>query len=115
MSGLNTGWGLSAPEDAVVVWGSRAILKNGAVDVPYDRSGMKGDPGKLLPEWKNFLNKQAMKHIRKLVDKFSPSPSESKLYTESFQVKGGTITIAFDPKASYGYLYIGIWLVPDQQ
>jgi cytoskeleton bundling-enhancing protein CbeA-like protein len=130
---LKPEWGLTPSPRAVVAWGARAIYKFGwrtervrrkvpksnppryrfvekrttgaDIDLLWDRQSMVGGTDKEREQLKNWLNKKGLKKLKKECEKRYLSTSAD----ETVQVRDGNFMIMANPRASYGYLYIGAW------
>jgi hypothetical protein len=104
-------WGLwsALPEGTSVAWGARAILKNGRIDLLWDRQSMKG----CVPDrqdFARFLNKRVLLAVHETIEalwntgQLKPNKDEKHvLYDDD------TCTVVGNTNASYGYLYMLAW------
>jgi cytoskeleton bundling-enhancing protein CbeA-like protein len=104
---IKLAFGLSPPPGVLAAWGARAIYQPPNVDILWDRQGYAGQAGELkkLQKW---LEGHGLPALRKALKK-------DRLYTnESREVRivRTKYTIVANPRASYGYLYLGAWLNP---
>lgn len=90
-------WGIQPPAGIDAAWGARAIFRGGLVDLVWDRQA-GGDED--LREW---LNMRGIPQMRRLVADVGSSEDREVRWTE------GAYTIIANPRASYGYLYLGAW------
>jgi hypothetical protein len=83
-------------------WGARAIFTNRFVDLLHDRQSWEGEEKekKALEKW---LNKTGLPKIRKLASSLDTRDHEEVRFEDDKHV------IVANPRASYGYLYIGAW------
>lgn len=106
---LKMEWGISPPKAKPIAWGARAIFKRTthAVDVDYvwDRSAMVGGTELEREAFAKWINKEAVPLIREHVKSEDIYPRDST----QVELPWKGFTIVFSPKASCGYLYIGIW------
>lgn len=123
-------WGITPPAGVVAAWGARAIYtenrlaheanytkrgqkrKRGLVnhfdiDLCWDRQGAAGRNGD-LEELSKWLNAVALKRLAKeCSDRYITRDCE-----EWVEFTDGRFTLKASPRASYGYLYIGAWVLP---
>lgn len=101
---VKTDWGLQPPEGCLAAWGARAIYNNREVDILHDRQGTAGDPEEIkkLLKW---LNSKGLTGFRKMLKKEDLLGSDNRVVT----YKAGGYVIKANPRASYGYLYLGAW------
>jgi len=105
---LNPGWGLKPEPGAIVAWGARAIYKSYPVDVDLlgDRMGMAGGnkvDRRCLADW---INKVGLKLLKEqCATRGIRGDSE-----EVVRIEAGDFVLVASPRASHGYLYIGVWL-----
>lgn len=100
-------WGLTPPARKHIAWGARAIFSQGYVDIVWDRTQMVGGTDEERARFSTFLAEFGVPELRKLVTKEKLDPRDRT--TVSTQL--GQWCIVCDPKASYGYLYIGVYPV----
>lgn len=132
---LRPGWGFAPPPEvpAIAAWGARAIYslprvnldpprrKRGArkpasrvrvpeatVDLLWDRQGSAGDADgmKLLQDWLNAPG-GALQQLRQRCAKEYVTTDCDDVIT----ITDGAFTLIASPRSSYGYLYIGAWVV----
>jgi len=108
-------WRLGLPEGVTLtkaeIWGARAILQRGYVDLLYDRQGWATRPEYTSDtSWKPssaftaWIDKEALPALRKWATNVSTNSRKVFLHT-----KGEYVLVA-TPNRSYGYLYItAIW------
>jgi hypothetical protein len=101
-------WGRRPPVGTTIAWGARAIFKQSGppIDIVWDRQGWMGEERDALCEW---INKTALPELRKLTEDLSPSSAGVVWWRD------GDKAIEASPNASYGYLYITAYVVPDPQ
>jgi hypothetical protein len=116
-------WGIAPPDEATLCFGARAIYKlttrtankrtgrvetTATIELLHDRSDLVGGSEKERRVFVRWLNRVGFKHLRKECERRFVDPRGHKLVT----IPGDDFTIVADPRASYGYLYIGAWRTP---
>jgi cytoskeleton bundling-enhancing protein CbeA-like protein len=98
-------WGLPAPEGVKASWGARAIYKAPTgIELLWDRQSIDGlvEERKELSGW---INSKGLPGLKKLLKKTYLDGSEN----HEVEFKEDGYTIKANPRASYGYLYLGAW------
>lgn len=131
---LKTEWGLQPSADAKVAWGARAIYKYGgryervrrkvpksnppryktaekfvtsaSIELLWDRQGMTGGTKAEREELQKWLNSKGLKALKKECEARALGGSDD----ETVWVRDGKFSLCANPRASYGYLYIGAWV-----
>jgi hypothetical protein len=89
-------WAKFKAEKVTCWWGARAIFHGGAqFELVHDRNGFNGGSDAEQKALENWINSNGFKAVE-----------DARL-----EVDGHYIVVS--PKGSFGYLYIGIWKVPD--
>lgn len=102
-------WGLSAPEGVKASWGARAIYKAPtSIDLLWDRQSMDG-PEEDQEKLSVWINKKGLKGLKVLLKKNYLGGDEMR----EVEFRDGGYVIRANPRASYGYLYIGAWPEPE--
>lgn len=136
---LKPEWGLPPEANAVAAWGARAIYKFGGrtervrrkvpksnparyrfvekfvmgadIDLLWDRQSMVGGTEKERKVLQSWLNKKGLKKLKKECEAQSLTSS----CDEVVWVRDGKFGLYANPRSSYGYLYIGAWLVSNHR
>ncbi len=91
-------------------WGARAVYHNDfTFDMIWDRQQITGgsiDNQNELSEW---INKDGLKQLRKMVKEAKLYPNDD--FVERLSI-GGFYLVA-NPKKSYGHIYFGAWKEPE--
>lgn len=92
-------------------WGARAIYNGqGVFDIIQDRQQMVGGSVSERAMFYDWISSTGLKFLKKmLVDNRISSDTDRDVRLETLE---GYYIVA-SPKASNGYLYIGMWEVPD--
>lgn len=103
-------WGRRPPVGVTSAWGARAIFRQAGplIDILWDRQGSTKGMTKELKDW---INKVAFRKLEELVE-------EADLAVNSYDIvwwRDGDKVIEASPNASYGYLYITAYEVPEDQ
>jgi hypothetical protein len=107
---MSFGYWKAYPEDSPAGWGARAILKNGTIDIPYDRQGARGEKADRR-KLGDLLNGGIMQAINDKVAelhydyKLRPDQDEEHILHDSDEVR-----VIGNTNASYGYLYLLAYL-----
>ncbi len=105
------GWGLHPSESARFHWGARAILRDGVIDLLWDRQGVEGEATAhertALSAW---LNEKALPWMRDYCKHGEDFPSVSE--DREVSVSGDGYVLRANPRASHGYLYMSAELLP---
>ena len=113
-------FGIQPPSPKNIWWGARAIFERNLAkrrrtdptfvfSVLGDRQQMEGGTEKERKAFAAWINKKARPLLTKCLAEEGIEPREHRRI--SITLDG--FEIVADPKASYGYLYIGIWPVDD--
>lgn len=101
------------PEDATVAWGARAILRDGFVDLLWDRQSAEGsDEGtrKVFCERVNKVLPVVRAKVKELCSAWrGMRPNEQEVFV-LYEDDG--IVVKGDTRASYGYLYLVAYAKP---
>jgi len=104
-SSVARGWGLHPSADARFHWGARAILRDGVIDLVWDRQGVEGAAADhertALAAW---LNEKAMPWMRAYAKHGEDFPSGDE--DREVSVSGDGYKLRANPRSSYGYLYM---------
>jgi len=107
-------------ESPELYWGARAIFEKGRfegfgkarkwappyIDLVYDRQSFVGREHPKKDEFLEWLNETALPALRKWAEGVR---LDSK---EVFTFGNGVFVLKASPNASFGYMYIGAWLIP---
>ena len=107
-------------ESPELYWGARAIFERGRfegfgkrqkwvppyIDLVHDRQSFIGRDDPRKEEFMDWLNKLALPALRKWAEGVR---LDSK---EVFTFGNGVFVLKATPNASFGYMYIGAWLIP---
>jgi cytoskeleton bundling-enhancing protein CbeA-like protein len=99
---LKLEWGLQPPEGVMACWGARAIFSRGTIDLLPDRQGVAGQQEDIKP-LVSWLNSKGLPAMRKAVKALGADEHKE------VKVRSGGFTLVANPRASYGYLYMGAW------
>ena len=98
-------WGILPPDGVQVSWGARVIYTPPTgIDIVHDRQGVQGD-GKELKSLVTWVNSKGLKGLKKLLKTDYLGSDERR----EVAFREGGYVLKADPKASYGYLYLGAW------
>lgn len=98
-------WGIKAPEGVKASWGARAIYQAPtSIDLLWDRQSSDGlkEDREALSKW---VNGKGLPGLKKILKKDWLGGSEDR----EVEFKEGGYVIRANPRASYGYLYLGAW------
>lgn len=104
-------WGLwsELPKGASPAWGARAILKDGKMDLLWDRQTMTGNTVD-RQEFSREMNKRILLSVHEKVEELHKSGvlrgNEDKLH---ILFDDETTKVVANTNASYGYLYLLAW------
>jgi len=104
-------WGLwsALPKGASPAWGARAILKNGQLDLLWDRQSMIGNTVDKR-EFARLLNKRILLAVHETVEELwktghlKPNKDEQHVLYED-----DTCAVVANTNARCGYLYLLAW------
>ncbi len=122
-------FGIRPPEDMPIAWGARLIFERGHMGSPStSRSQRDRDEGirlQCLPDrvslreppagvaellmsrmFKEWIERNALQEFKALVSSTGLYPEEDR----PVQVEKAGMLLSANPKKSYGYLYVGVWL-----
>lgn len=98
-------WGISPQFEKAIAWGARAIYNRpGEVDLLWDRQSAQGGTEEQRKELGKWLNEYGISEIKKMTKEEYLEPREDRYVSR--QLHGWNIII--NPRASYGYLLIGV-------
>lgn len=100
------GWGLEPEGDPRFHWSARAILRDGVLDLLWDRAGVEGEASpnerESMAAW---LNSKALPLLRANL----PDPSDSGTYA----IEGDLYRLRYSARRSFGYLYMSATIAYD--
>lgn len=101
---MNLNYGIRdiIPDDAVAAWGARAILRNGVLDIVWDRVDYT-DAAPSDSEFLTWMNHNGLPWVREQAEAIPGN--ENKIH----RLDDGPFHIACNAQASHGYLYISAW------
>lgn len=107
---MGFGYWKAYPETPKAGWGARAILKNGTIDIPYDRQSTKGEqPARR--ELGRLLNGGILKKVeKKIADLHYEYKLRSDVDEEHILFDSDKVRVVGNTNASYGYLYLLAYL-----
>jgi len=101
---ITPSWGLRPREGVAFHWSARAILRDGTIDIVWDRQGIEGEAtvreSQALAAW---LNTKALPWMRAYAKREDfPRGDEDR----EVAVSGDGYELRANPRASHGYLYM---------
>lgn len=120
---LQLEWGLQPPKNAVAAWGARAILKDGFVDLLWDRQDCKSCDEATKAKLVEALNSGVLKRMHECVaerhkqGRIDPTSQCKHLLVQDGADDTGehSIFVEADTRGSHGYLYIVAYLTEIRQ
>jgi len=122
-------WGLPAPDGTPVSWGARAIYSPSSyreegygknrrtvndgpiVDILGDRQGFNGEDREAVLALQAWLNTRGLKALRERLKLDYLDVAARR----DVRVERGAYVLIANPNASYGYLYLGAWKIPEDE
>jgi len=107
----STPWfGMPPLPEATMAWGARAIFERGELDFLPNRQGFKHSGEQSVKPFIRFVNKKVIPWMRRAARLLSSD--SSRTFTKHFDFEGQVVVVVMSPRASYGYLYVAVSLVP---
>lgn len=107
----STPWfGMPPLPEARLAWGARAIFERGELDFLFDRQGFKHDDEESIKPFLRFINKKIIPWLRRAARLLSSD--SSRTFVKHFDHDGQVAVVVMSPRASYGYMYVAVSLVP---
>lgn len=103
-------FGMPPLPEAKMAWGARAIFERGELDFLPDRQGFKHEGEESIKAFVRFVNKKIIPWMRRAARLLSSN--SSRTFTKHFDFDGQVVVVVMSPRASYGYIYIAVSLVP---
>jgi hypothetical protein len=99
-------WGISPERPVAICWGARAIYGGpGMIDLLFDRQSCKGGTQEQCRQFAAWLNRYGIPAIKKLTQTESLYGGEDRQLSLCLD----DWFIVVNPRASCGYLYIGVY------
>lgn len=101
-------WGMQdvIPDESVAAWGARTILRQGSVDVVWDRQQLDAPDEKNFKAFTKWIDKKGLPWLRKEAKNIWGNSSDTHAFDD------GPFHLRANAQASYGYLYVAAWMDP---